>query len=265
MKQKWISILLAGLCLSCMHSAPENSELLAVEEQPQTSATTGIDNRKLVRKAAYRFEVDDVSKAVSNIEHIIAQYPAIVADSRLESYPGRVQQTMTVRIEATYLDAFLAGIDKQPKSLDTRTITTTDFTKEFVDLEARLATKREVFNRFTDILRTRTASVEEILATERQIGQLQEEIESAVSRLNYLRDQVAYSTVTLEIYQTIQLHATATGPGLGEEFADAFRAGLDGTTDSLILLTHLWAIILAGTTAWLVVRFRRRIQLRDNG
>lgn len=159
-----------------------------------------------------------------------------------------------------YFEAFIKDVDQEPNSLDTRTITTTDFTKEFVDLEARLATKREVFGRFIEILRNKTASVDEILATERQIGQLQEEIESAVSRLNYLKDQVAHSTVTLEIYQNITLHASATEPRLGEELANAFNAGFDGITYTLILLIHLWPIIIIGGTTWLIVVYRRKMQ-----
>lgn len=101
MKQKWISFLLGTLCLSCMHAAPENSEPASEEQQPQPSAVVGIDNRKLVRKANYRFEVEDVSRAASNIERIIARYPAIIVDSQMESYPTRIQQTITIRVEAS--------------------------------------------------------------------------------------------------------------------------------------------------------------------
>ncbi|HLT74267.1 MAG TPA: DUF4349 domain-containing protein [Ohtaekwangia sp.] len=261
MKQKWISFLLGTLCLSCMHAAPENSEPASEEQQPQPSAVVGIDNRKLVRKANYRFEVEDVSRAASNIERIIARYPAIIVDSQMESYPTRIQQTITIRVEAQYFEAFIKDVDQEPNSLDTRTITTTDFTKEFVDLEARLATKREVFGRFIEILRNKTASVEDILATERQIGHLQEEIESAVSRFNYLTDQVAYSTISIEVYQHVTLHASVTEPGLGEELASAFNAGFDGITYTLILLIHLWPIIIVGGTAWLIVVYRRRMQI----
>ncbi len=263
MKQNWISFLLAGLCLSCMHSAPENAEVMTEEHQhPVASA---IDTRKLVKKAAYRFEVADASKTVSAVQNAVTRYPAIIADSKMASYPDRIEHVITVRIEAPHFEAFLNEIDREPKSVDFRTVTTTDFTKEFVDLEARLATKREVLDRFTTILRDKTGTVEDVLAAERQIGQLQEEIESAVSRLNYLKDQVAFSTITLEIYQTLNLHASVSETPLGEKFANAFRSGLNGITQSLIVLTHLWPLLIAGITAWLVFVYRRRIRTANNG
>jgi len=100
------------------------------------------------------------------------------------------------------------------------------------------------------------------LKTEKQSGELQEEIEATVSQINFLREKVRYSTIKLEVYQTVE-HQTAEvkTPALPKKFLRAFLSGLNGIMDVLIGLTYLWPFIAIGSIAGYVIWVRRKKKL----
>jgi vacuolar-type H+-ATPase subunit D/Vma8 len=140
-----------------------------------------------------------------------------------------------------------------------RTLTTQDVSKEFVDLESRLKTKREVEQRYSEILRKKAGTITELLEAEQKIGELHEEIEATVSRVNYLKDQVSYSTVNLEFYQTItQQIAESETNTTGKEFKEALTAGWNGVVNVLLVLTYAWPLLALGLTTGLFYWFKKR-------
>ena len=112
-----------------------------------------------------------------------------------------------------------------------------------MDLESRLRTKKDVHDRLKEILKTKTGTIDDVLSAERQLGEVQEEIEAATGKLNLLKDQIAYSRVSLEIYQVMRQKA-ALMPGVGTRLGNAFRSGFDGSVEVLIGLVHLWPLVL---------------------
>src|SRR5690606_33897713 len=126
------------------------------------------------------------------------------------------------------------------------------------DLEARLRARRAVAERLTELL-ARADTVEEILAVQTQLAQVQEEIASAEGQLRYLRNQVALSTITLTIFEE-----SATGVASGSPFftriGDAFAVGWEGVQElavGLVALWPLWALL-----ALLVPLYRRHVRHR---
>ena len=152
----------------------------------------------------------------------------------------------------------LKEIDKEASFVHYRNIKTEDVGKQFVDLESRLKTKREVQRRYEDILRRKAGTIEDLLAAEKQIGNLQEEIESTISRLNYLKDEVAFSTINLQMYEVRADDVVAeSGESMNDNFREAFLAGLKGTVEILIALTRVRPLLLIITTV-LVIYLRRK-------
>jgi hypothetical protein len=145
-------------------------------------------------------------------------------------------------------------------------VSTQDVSKEFVDLESRLKTKREVEARYMEILRSKAGTIEELLNAEHQIGDLHEEIEATISRINYLREQVSYSTINLEFYQTItqDLH-TANETATKDQFSDAVKTGWAGVVTIAVALTYMWPIIIVLAVIFIFVRHRtfRKIGMKS--
>lgn len=210
---------------------------------------------KLIKTLNYRFEVENVSKTNEAIETAVKKYPAYISDSKLTFGRFQVENKITIRIQNEFFQNLIKDIDQQAKLIIHRNITTDDVAKEFVDLESRLKTKREVEQRYAEILRKKAGTITELLEAEQKIGELHEEIEATVSRINYLKDRISYSTINLEFYQTTQQIAETEISSTGKDFQEALSAGWNGIVSFAIVLAYIWPLIvlgiITGTFYWL--------------
>lgn len=210
---------------------------------------------KLIKTLNYRFEVENVSKTNEAIETAVKKYPAYISDSKLTFGRFQVENKITIRIQNEFFQDLIKDIDQQAKLIIHRNITTDDVAKEFVDLESRLKTKREVEQRYAEILRKKAGTITELLEAEQKIGELHEEIEATVSRINYLKDRISYSTINLEFYQTTQQIAETEISSTGKDFQEALSAGWNGIVSFAIVLVYIWPLIvlgiITGTFYWL--------------
>lgn len=87
----------------------------------------------------------------------------------------------------------------------TAAITGEDLTKNMVDTEARLRSRVALRDRMMEVLRTRQGSVEELVAAERSVAQINEEIDQAQSWLAEMRQRVSFSRINID-------YSTANAP-----------------------------------------------------
>jgi hypothetical protein len=273
MKRSIMPLLVAALLCSCASKMESEgtesaSQTLVSEEAdvkaqmaslPQQTDLYSNGKTKVIKTVDFRFEVDDVKKSTEAIELAIRKYPAYIASSKLHLENPILENTMTIRVQSEYFQDLLKEIDQQARFVNFRDVKTDDVAKEFVDLDSRLKTKREVEERYAQILRNKAGTIEELFEAEKQIGELHEEIEATVSRINYLKDQVSYSTINLEFYQTITQQITAGDQVTWkDEFATALKAGLSGVMNVAILLTYLWPLFVITGMAVIIVWFIRK-------
>jgi hypothetical protein len=256
------------LVSACAQKSAEMKAEADILEQPVDAAQSQLANvpsndlysdgkTKLIKTANYRFEVENVKESTEAIIKSIKKYPAYVSSSSLHLENPVLENKMTIRVQNEYFHELLQEIDQQALFVNNRDVTTDDVSKEFVDLESRLKTKREVEARYMEILRKKAGTIEELLNAERQIGELHEEIEATISRINHLREQVSYSTINLEFYQTITQELKAyEEPRTADEFKGALKAGLDGIIAVGLLLTYIWPLILIGLGVLGYIRFK---------
>jgi hypothetical protein len=254
-----VSLLILASLLSCsQYKAEAPSNMDATEQSaaepamlanaqparlPDHDPYAGI-NVKLIKTADYRFEVANVKTTSDAIEAAIRKYPSYISSSNLTLEHTLLEQKMSIRVQSEYFYDLLKEIDGQALHVHRREVTTEDVSKEFVDLESRLKTKREVEARYTEILRTKAGKIEELLEAEAKIGELHEEIEATISRMNYLKSQVSYSTINLEYFQYItdKVAASDEHTTVGE-FSKALATGWQGVVGVLIALTYLWPLL----------------------
>jgi hypothetical protein len=93
------------------------------------------------------------------------------------------------------LAASTEGVDAEQVSF---AISGEDLTDNITDTEARLAGRRLLRDRLMEVLRTRQGSVADLVAAERGVAEVNEEIDAATARLATMRNSVAYSAVAIE-------------------------------------------------------------------
>jgi hypothetical protein len=276
MKTRIMLLVACAIAMSCAQNSKFETaadEMPAPAEQQsqpsvqtQIAATPNVDiysdgKTKLIKTASYRFEVEQMKKSTEAIEEAVKKFPAYIATSELELLNQMSETKMTIKVQSEYFYELLKEIDAQAKFVNFRNVKTNDVSKEFVDLESRLRTKREVEERYTQILRNKAGTIEELLDAEQQIGALHEEIEATISRINSLKDQVSYSSIHLEFYQTVT-EEIQKEPTWKEKFVNGLNTGLAGILNIGIVIAYLWPLIIVGALVAIIVTYLRKKKVR---
>jgi hypothetical protein len=107
---------------------------------------------------------------------------------------SRQDNSITIRVPRDHFDDTIARIEKLG-DVTHRDIKAQDVTDEFVDLQARLKNAYSIRDRLNELLSR--AAVKEALEIEKELGRVTEDIERMEGKLKLLRDQMAFSTVTV--------------------------------------------------------------------
>lgn len=210
---------------------PETYGFTAENEVQQEQAPI---ERKLIKTGNIQFEVANLAKAKKNLAIAIADHGAYIVSDSENSYDHRISNTVTIRVPANKFDSLLADITNGVSRFDQKTIHVQDVTAEYIDVTTRLKTKKELENRYLEILK-KANSVKEILEVERELGTLRSDIESFEGRLKYLKDQVDMATLTVTVYQVI-----STNEQFGNKFSTGFKNGIDNLMWFFVFLINYW-------------------------
>lgn len=210
---------------------------------------------KLIHTADIRFRVENLEKVSDMIDDAAKKYGGYVSTANLTSSNNESVNTLSIKIPSTNFDVFLKDICKNSTHMDRKNISTQDVTEEHVDIEARLKNKREAMAKYEAALKNKAKTTEDVIKTEEQIRAIQEEIEAKEGRLNYLKNQVAYSTVSIQIYQQIEYkeNPDAVTESFGSKAGSGFSIGWNVVQTILIGMITVWPILLiAGLTFYFV-------------
>ena len=229
------------------------SEMDDRETSPQSSeleaANLTNSERKLVKRANVRIRVENLEIADASISGLLLKYNAYTASTNIEEK----SRFYSMRVPAQYYDIFLSDMNGMGKLLQRRE-STEDVTLRYYDLEGRLSTKKELLKTFQSYL-GKAGSIEEILAVEARIAELQYDIDGTGIQLRNLANQVDYSTIELSLLGPI---ATTTSQGLtlGERIKQLFNGFGDflSTVAVIIIVIVVYGIpvlLILGILFWL--------------
>jgi hypothetical protein len=158
-------------------------------------------DRKVVRNGTVRVEVPDTNKAVDAVKSLVASLGGHLAGEQRDTDAIRGRQaTLTCRVPAERIDEMLAklrdvGIEKQVN------LSTEDITEQYVDLAVRLRTQRQLEERLRALLERPSNKLGDLLDIEREIARVRGEIDSMEGRKRVWDNQVALSTLTVELQE----------------------------------------------------------------
>lgn len=175
------------------------------DEQAEATEDHGgeelIVDRKIIHRANLQLRVSDFAAAQSNIEEKVAEYEGYIVESNVYHDEDELSNGyITMRIPAKHFQSFLADTEKEATNVIERNVTGEDVTEQYVDLEARLTSKRVVEERLLQFLKE-AEKTEDLLRISGDLAVVQEEIESLVGKKNFLENQTAYSTVEIGLFE----------------------------------------------------------------
>lgn len=263
--KKTFALLLALIALGCNQNAKLESasgdtaykslarNVSDLEENSPSATTEVTRDRLLIKTGNLSIQVDDVKQSRKQIGDIANKFKAYISDERLDDYGDRLNTSLTIRVPSSSYDTLVASIEQVGDKTDSKSVNVQDVTEEYIDVEARLKTKKELEARYREILK-QAHTVTDILSVESNLNNVRAEIESMEGRLKYLMSQISYSTLNLNFYQKI-----TTGYGFGGKLADGLSNGWTNFLSFFIGLANIWPfLILIGLVVWLLLRWRNK-------
>ncbi len=203
--------------------------------------------RKLIKNGEVSFKAKSLPETKARIKTTLLSMGGYIAKENAYDYSESPSEELVVRVPAKNFDAFLDAILKGVDDVDSKKIDIEDVTEEFVDKEARLKNKKQLEDKYRELL-TKTQSMEDILKIEKEISSIREEIEAVEGRLKYLSNQVNYSTLRITYYE----HRTS-GFNFGGKLGNALQNGGTGFLWFIIGVVSLWPMWLILGVIWYVI------------
>jgi hypothetical protein len=168
-------------------------------------AASDIAPSMLIRTGSASIEVDKLDPAILKVRQIASQLGGYIANSSIVGGRDQVRSaTLEVKIPAARYDqavGALGGIGKV-ESVNT---SVEDVGEEFVDINARVANAKRLEERLVNLLATRTGKLEDVLAVERELARVREEIERSEGRLRYLKTRAVISTLSVTVHEPMPI------------------------------------------------------------
>jgi len=256
-----------SMLLACSLSQPGTDMLMTVDSlaptppaqaremrETEPAATGGQPiERKIIRQGDIAFQTRNAARTRTDIRNTVARLGGYVSGDNAYASGDRTEYRLDIRIPADRFDTLLLQISEQAGHIDSRNISSQDMTAEFIDVQARIRTQKQLEARYLELLK-KASTVEEILSIERELDTLRAEIESVEGRMKYHSDQVAMSSLTVTFYEK-----AASGFGFGHRFIDALGNGWKNIMAFSLSLVSLWPFLLIGTLAvWGFRKWRRK-------
>lgn len=216
-------------------------------------ATVSITERKIIKRGDISFQTRSIRETTNFITSTVNELKGYISSENIYNSDNRTTQRLEIRIPATSFDELLTRISQNAKRIDSKNVQVQDITEEFIDIESRIKTKKELENRYKEIL-SQAKTVVEIVSIEKELGTLQTDIEAIEGRLKYLKDQVSLSTLTVEYYESV-----SSTLNFSSKLAQALIMGWRSFLSFIIGLVHLWPfLVILVITLIIIFRIRRK-------
>lgn len=229
--------------------APMDMESTSVAEM----AADGSMEREIIQNAQATVQVIDIRDAADEIAALAEEHDGYVESTNIRTTP--VEDTtsapappdsgygsISIRVPSADLAEVVKELSSSGKVLAS-SVSKQDVTSTAIDLRARVDSSRTSVERLTELM-SNTATVSELIEAETALAERQAELESYEQQLAALDDQVAMSSLHVDL--TRSATPTAADPA---GFGDGLLAGWNGLIVSLNALVIAFGFLLP----WLAV------------
>lgn len=252
-----------------------------------SAAMNALDSTHLfIRNADVRCRVDEVANSTYRVESVVNglggyvsntqlssnqtwQYQTQVTDDSLKQVTKYVvTNTLTIRVPARNLDSLLSALVPLVDYMDYRNITVNDITLDQLAIQleqARLAKYNAMLQ--DKVVDGGTAKPDKLMSAADAMLAKQAQQDYAYIESLRLKDQVAYATLSLQLYQpettsVAMIYNERPAPpyeiGIGERIGNSLYAGWKGFSYLISGVVLLWPLWLVGGIVFYFVRRQMR-------
>jgi hypothetical protein len=233
-------------------AAPDSSAALArlivVNKTLLLQATSVDKTMAKVRALAARYggDIADLQVSTRTDQPVAAPTPATVSGSPpapAANSDSALQAYVVVRVPVANYNDFTAQASNLGRVVS-QSESAQDVTRQHVDLKARLGNLRSEQAALRVMFR-RAGSIRDMLLVEQELARVQGDRESLQGQIDYLENQAALATITIEIAEPQPIVRPAgTDWGVGAAVTKSFRAFVDTLNILIEVLGPLLALVL---------------------
>ncbi|CEJ43298.1 DUF4349 domain-containing protein [Umezakia ovalisporum] len=221
--------------------APIISEISAQQPQP---APVERPRSQLIKKAAMTVIVDSVGESIESVSRIINQQQGdlIALNERQPTGDNRRHTaSITLRVPQNFLEVTLKNLAKLG-TVSHRHITAEDVGDRLVDFQARLNNLRRTEANLQKIM-DRSGSIKDVLNVSQELSNIRQSIEQIDAQLKNLQNQVAYSTITLNLEAAVS--SSSPQPGIASQIQGTWNNSTNSlaTLMMTVLKLGIWSMV----------------------
>lgn len=232
-----------GLAMSAREAVPSPPKMQG--GNPATSM--------LIRRGDVMIRVDSIEPAMAALRRLAASLGGSVGNVSITAGDYAVRSaTLELRIPSARFDDAMGGLAPVGQ-VQQSSVTAEDVGEEFTDVSARVKNAQRLETRLVDLLATRTGKLEDVLAVERELARVREEIERYQGRLRFLGARVETSTISVTVSEKAPIVGETPGRSvIGEAFVQSWRnfVGLVAAA-----ISSLGVLVPVGLVVVVVVRW----------
>jgi hypothetical protein len=223
--------------------------------------------RKVIQNAEMTIETDKPAEGQRKIAAIADKHNGFVVISESkqnEAVSQNVASTVVnvvVRVPARQFETAIAEIQGVGGRILHEKKSGQDVTEEYIDLEARIRTKKALEAQFMAIMK-QARNISDALEVQSQLADVRTEIERIEGRRRFLENQSALSTISITLHTPTPVVAAATR-GFLYDLKAAFGDGIDfgmgiflGVIRFVIVMIPMTLFILA--PGWFLFKWTRK-------
>ena len=213
----------------------------------------------LVRTGHVVIQVDSLERSIEAVRKIAAAFGGYVGNVSMNTGENEVHSaTLEVKIPTARFDDAVLGVKPLGK-VESSSASATDVGEEFVDVSARIANSKRLEARLVALLSTRTGKLEDVLAVERELARVREEIERSETRVRYLSTRIAMSTINVTVHEKAPLVASQPGTSvMGRALTNMLRNFVGFVATGIELLGFVVPMFVLAFLGWIVWTRTRR-------
>jgi Domain of unknown function (DUF4349) len=211
----FVSVLLGGVIFTSCASVPQSSNQAVPPSLADQVAAPVVNENKarkleaapvphgrpqLIKKAAMTVIVNSVDQSIATVSQIISKQQGDIIKLNQQQPTkenARHRASIQLRIPQNLLEPTLSELGKLG-TVENRNITAEDAGDRLVDFQARLTNLRKTEANLQKIM-DRTGSIKDVLNVAQELSNIRQSIEQIDAQLKNLQNQVAYSSITLNL------------------------------------------------------------------
>lgn len=236
------------------------------QDSGTANAQAGKDwDRMIIRTATLQLKVKDVAASMDQVRAMAGAHAGYITQSDSRQEGDATVATITMQVPAAEFDSTIAQLRKAGLKVLNEQVGSSDVTEEYTDLNSQLRNLQATEQRIL-ALTQKADKIEDILSLDRELRQIQGEIERIQGRVNFLSKRSQMSTITVSLYPDTPTVETAAKPVEGwnplEVTTRAWNAslGLLANIGTLVLtvVVFMWWVLPLLMAGWLFSRRYRR-------